>query len=87
MSTGIVYADRLPDHERAAILPRFRATRERTDLRVPGHRACTPRRATPYVEAGEVSAACRIGTSLCVTASPMIVLDGRSPVRGGGIDC
>jgi hypothetical protein len=30
---GIVYLDRLPDHERAAILPRFRATTERTDLR------------------------------------------------------
>jgi hypothetical protein len=36
---------------------------------------------------GEASAACRIGTSLCVAASPMIVLDGLSPVRGGGIDC
>ena len=43
--------------------------------------AHTAERFTPWARA-----TCRIGTSLCVAASPMIVLDGLSPVRGGGVD-
>lgn len=85
-----MYLYRLPDHERAAILPRFRATTERTDLRGAGPQATgPPHRCEQHRmwRSGEASPACRIGTSLCVAASPMIVLDGLSPVRGGGIDC